>query len=115
MLVGQRLRMRLQVAAHPVLTTERRLWSLCRSRSACGAPLVNALPRRMNEVRSARSLVLAGGVDMYASGDINRRASDADIYRGLVEASTDIIVRTGLDGVLTYVSPACRALGYEPG
>ncbi|MDO8911206.1 MAG: PAS domain-containing protein [Phenylobacterium sp.] len=52
---------------------------------------------------------------MYASGDINRRASDADIYRGLVEASTDIIVRTGLDGVLTYVSPACRALGYEPG
>ncbi|MDO9249702.1 MAG: PAS domain S-box protein [Phenylobacterium sp.] len=52
---------------------------------------------------------------MYASGDINRPASDADIYRWLVEASTDIIVRTGLDGVLTYVSPACRALGYEPG
>jgi len=51
---------------------------------------------------------------MYASGDINRPASDADVFRLLVEASTDVIVRTGLDGVLTYVSPACRALSYEP-
>ena len=51
---------------------------------------------------------------MYASGEINRPATDADVFRLLVEASTDVIVRTGLDGVLTYVSPACRALGYEP-
>ncbi|WP_310541048.1 PAS domain S-box protein [Phenylobacterium sp.] len=51
---------------------------------------------------------------MYASGEINRPATDADVFRLLVEASTDIIVRTGLDGLLTYVSPACRTLGYEP-
>jgi PAS domain S-box-containing protein len=35
-------------------------------------------------------------------------------YRLLAESSSDVIVRCGLDGTLLYVSPACRAMGYEP-
>lgn len=35
-------------------------------------------------------------------------------YRLLAENSSDVIVRAGLDGTLLYVSPACRAMGYEP-
>src|SRR5205807_1848680 len=35
-------------------------------------------------------------------------------YRLLADNSTDIIVRVGKNGRLVYVSPACRALGYEP-
>ena len=34
-------------------------------------------------------------------------------YRMLAENSTDIIVRFGPDGLLRYVSPACRILGLE--
>ncbi len=37
-------------------------------------------------------------------------------YQLLAEHSTDIISRHGLDGIVTYVSPAVRdVLGYEPG
>ncbi|SFK62572.1 PAS domain S-box protein [Caulobacter sp. UNC279MFTsu5.1] len=35
-------------------------------------------------------------------------------YRLLAENSSDVIVRAALDGTLRYVSPACRAMGYEP-
>jgi PAS domain S-box-containing protein len=35
-------------------------------------------------------------------------------YRLLAENTSDVIVRTALDGTLLYVSPACRAMGYEP-
>ncbi|MDQ0464628.1 PAS domain S-box-containing protein [Caulobacter ginsengisoli] len=35
-------------------------------------------------------------------------------YRTLAEHSTDILVRCGRDGLLRYVSPAIRALGYTP-
>jgi PAS domain S-box-containing protein len=41
------------------------------------------------------------------------RASEAQ-YRLLAENATDIIVRADLKGNLLYVSPSCRALGYEP-
>ena len=41
-------------------------------------------------------------------------AATREAYRLLVEASTDIIVRSDLGGRLLYVSPACRVLGYEP-
>jgi PAS domain S-box-containing protein len=35
-------------------------------------------------------------------------------YRLLAENTSDIIVRADLKGTLLYVSPACRAMGYEP-
>ncbi|WP_165186131.1 PAS domain S-box protein [Caulobacter soli] len=35
-------------------------------------------------------------------------------YRLLAENTSDVIVRAALDGTLLYVSPACRAMGYEP-
>ncbi len=35
-------------------------------------------------------------------------------YRLLAENTSDVIVRATLDGRLLYVSPACRAMGYEP-
>jgi PAS domain S-box-containing protein len=41
------------------------------------------------------------------------RASEAQ-YRLLAENATDIIVRADLNGNLIYVSPGCRAMGYEP-
>ncbi|GGL07622.1 PAS domain S-box protein [Caulobacter rhizosphaerae] len=43
----------------------------------------------------------------------NLSASEAR-YRLLAENTSDVIVRCGLDGTLLYVSPACRAMGYEP-
>ncbi|WP_421931832.1 PAS domain S-box protein [Phenylobacterium sp.] len=51
---------------------------------------------------------------MSISDEDDRASEHADVYRRLVEASTDILVRAGLDGRLLYLSPACRALGYEP-
>jgi PAS domain S-box-containing protein len=41
------------------------------------------------------------------------KQQEAD-YRLLADHSTDIIVRADRAGTLLYVSPACRALGYEP-
>ncbi|MDO8380721.1 PAS domain S-box protein [Phenylobacterium sp.] len=35
-------------------------------------------------------------------------------YRALAENSTDILVRVGPDGLIRYLSPACRALGLDP-
>jgi len=35
-------------------------------------------------------------------------------YRLLAENTSDVIVRGDLQGTLLYVSPACRAMGYEP-
>lgn len=35
-------------------------------------------------------------------------------YRTLAEHSTDILVRIGPDGLIRYVSPACRRLGLDP-
>jgi PAS domain S-box-containing protein len=43
----------------------------------------------------------------------NLTASEAR-YRLLAENTSDVIVRCALDGGLLYVSPACRAWGYEP-
>ena len=43
----------------------------------------------------------------------NLTASEAR-YRLLAENTSDVIVRTALDGTLLYVSPACRTMGYEP-
>jgi PAS domain S-box-containing protein len=43
----------------------------------------------------------------------NLTASEAR-YRLLAENTSDVIVRCALDGTLLYVSPACRAMGYEP-
>jgi len=43
----------------------------------------------------------------------NLSASEAR-YRLLAENTSDVIVRCALDGTLLYVSPACRAMGYEP-
>jgi len=35
-------------------------------------------------------------------------------FRSLAEKSSDIIVRLGADGLIRYISPACRALGLDP-
>ena len=35
-------------------------------------------------------------------------------YRALAENSTDILVRFGRDGLIRYISPACRRLGLDP-
>ncbi|CAN5408997.1 hypothetical protein BH10PSE5_BH10PSE5_06670 [soil metagenome] len=35
-------------------------------------------------------------------------------YRALADNSTDILVRFGRDGLIRYISPACRRLGLEP-
>jgi PAS domain S-box-containing protein len=44
----------------------------------------------------------------------NARESERE-YRILADNSTDMIVRTSVDGVRRYLSPACRTLlGYEP-
>ena len=43
----------------------------------------------------------------------NLTASEAR-YRLLAENTSDVIVRSDLKGKLLYVSPACRAMGYEP-
>jgi PAS domain S-box-containing protein len=43
----------------------------------------------------------------------NLTASEAR-YRLLAENTSDVIVRCAIDGTLLYVSPACRAMGYEP-
>ncbi|MGD9815014.1 MAG: PAS domain S-box protein [Hyphomonadaceae bacterium] len=43
------------------------------------------------------------------------RASQSEAhYRTLADHSTDIVVRFGPGGVITYVSPACRILGITP-
>ena len=35
-------------------------------------------------------------------------------YRTLAEQSKDVIVRADKQGIIRYISPGCRALGYEP-
>jgi len=41
-------------------------------------------------------------------------AGSEERYRMLAEQSKDIIVHSGRDGIIRYVSPGCRAFGYEP-
>jgi PAS domain S-box-containing protein len=52
-------------------------------------------------------------VTEQARGLDSLTASEAR-YRLLAENTSDVIVRTALDGTLLYVSHACRAMGYEP-
>jgi PAS domain S-box-containing protein len=45
-----------------------------------------------------------------------RRARESEAYfRALTEESPDMIMRLKPDTTITYVSPGCRNLGYEPG
>ncbi len=51
----------------------------------------------------------------------DRRAMEAELaesemlYRTLADNVTDILIRFGVDGLIRYVSPACRSLGFDPG
>ncbi|WP_332768735.1 PAS domain S-box protein [Phenylobacterium sp.] len=51
-------------------------------------------------------------IDSASAAD--RPSSAEALYWLLAEHTTDIVVRAGLDGLLLYVSPSCRALGYRP-
>jgi PAS domain S-box-containing protein len=61
-----------------------------------------------------------GGVIIYAQEvtaevEAARALAESEArYRGLADTSPDIITRADLSGVLQYVSPACRQLGYTP-
>ena len=105
-----------------------------RVRNAAGEPLAPA-PDRSNRYRTAsgdwkwlegtpRVLRDAAG---QMTGTINvmrdvteRRAAEAALadsearYRLIAENSSDMIVMTGLDGRITYLSPSARRTGYEP-
>ncbi len=69
--------------------------------------------------------VLEGGKPVRIQGvarDITERRQAEEAvreseqkYKGIVENSSDLIMLTRPDGVITYMSPACRSiLGYEP-
>lgn len=45
---------------------------------------------------------------------IEALASSEANYRTIADNSTDIIVRFGLDGIITYASPSCQILGVTP-
>jgi PAS domain S-box-containing protein len=101
------------------------------------AALLDGQPYEQEVIR----LQPAGGGDQYAGGRaIVERAADGSIvgifgvlfdrteavrhqlakdtaearYRLIAEQAHDIIVRADLLGRVLYISPACRALGYEP-
>ncbi len=47
--------------------------------------------------------------------DARERALESEAhYRTLADYSTDIVLRFGRGGVISYASPACRTLGYAP-
>ena len=61
---------------------------------------------------SASAALSVGAVD--ASPELAALRDSEARYRFLAENTSDIVVRASMDGVLLYVSPAVRALGYEP-
>ncbi len=57
------------------------------------------------------------GVFQDISGDEAARMQIADSeakYRMLAENARDIILRAGPEGIISYVSPSCRLLGFNP-
>lgn len=63
--------------------------------------------------RKAAELATAAALDEARSAREAAEDSEAR-YRLLADHSSDIIVRAGPNGVIRYVSPACRVLGITP-
>ncbi|MFI4975682.1 MAG: PAS domain S-box protein [Caulobacterales bacterium] len=68
------------------------------------------------------SLVVAATISLAVSATLMQRRQFKDAltdsearYRQLTERSSDIIMRSNSAGVIEYISPACRQLGYAPG
>ena len=73
-----------------------------------------AEPVRMHGATAARIAVVSEDVTEERALRETLRASEQD-FRLLAENSNDVITRVSPDGVVLYISPACRALyGYEP-
>ena len=62
------------------------------------------------------AVVVTTGVDVTDAREVERALAELDEHHHLlVESSTEMIARYSLDGVLEYVSPACKLLlGIEP-
>ncbi len=90
------------------------------TRSGGGAAslcLLDRSPRRITakQQRLIDDIARIAADHVESHEDLRAASAGEAAYRLLVDSSTDTIVRGGLDGVRSYVSPAVRTLlGYEP-
>jgi PAS domain S-box-containing protein len=73
--------------------------------------------RMTDEPERVRRPGLDGSRALYTAPDKShdrQNGAASDIFRAFAENSADTIIRADPKGILLYVSPACRAWGYEP-
>lgn len=71
-------------------------------------PIAAALAER------ARALIALREAKSQAEGAMARAQQSERHYRTLADHSTDIVIRFGKGGIISYASPACRILGISP-